>query len=800
MTCLYCLSSQAATGVSQHGITFTFDADYPVGQYVNGDWYVLAPSGLTITYIDPAPLEGRNGVMVNPSSQSQAFDDRASNYDAELLLAFPYAASPGDSVVAATSDGHFVGTADIRYDELDRSVLETAAVLTVVSIEPSELSYRPPYVGTDKPTHAVAEVDWSLLPSLSSSTVTDIPTLVSQTRRVERLQLDHIYNPGGQSIHPTQHMPAYGGYAISTLTPAITRMLMDDPIEDRMPIAHGLIQYGIDSYWAILNAGTRWVVNGGHNQGRKNVIVFAAVMLTDSAMQAQIREWANVANPANVDLFQDDWGWQYMSEARLVVWGEQGVSESTYWDNQLTGSGLKTAADTYGWIDGGMSPGGSYQAINGPPALSYSLLGRYLPGYEAVWNNPSLSRGDREWNFGTWTLPDPYQSKGSGLQDGVGRYPGKHRSLGYNNAYRGGFVESVANAYLPPAVFMPHISPYNTEEATTATVTLERFKRQTPAGYPNYWDQYPDQPIDGEYPYLDGITIRYTVDGSEPDEYSSLYSGPFTVGLSNLNAAGYAVVKAKAYKSGWEPSATNTSWIRIRPYVEQAATSNSGGGSVTSRTATFAEPPQPGNIIIAVASMRSRSTTLTFDGSGWNYILQHDSAPSSAIAWKIAGSLESQSVTVQANTSSQRMAISITEITGIEGFEASIANKDKTSSSPSKSSGNLSISNSLPRAALAIWAGDDAGSVITSANFSNGYEPVVSAITSPSDGGYRSRIYMAVKNIDNTESPESFITVDASSLRGIGALVTFAAGETAPPSARTSETAPPSAPSALTTQ
>ena len=44
----------AATSVSQFGITWTFDGDYTVGQYANGDNYVVAPSGLTIVDISPA--------------------------------------------------------------------------------------------------------------------------------------------------------------------------------------------------------------------------------------------------------------------------------------------------------------------------------------------------------------------------------------------------------------------------------------------------------------------------------------------------------------------------------------------------------------------------------------------------------------------------------------------------------------------------------------------------------------------------------------------------------------------------
>lgn len=48
-------SANAATSLTQFGITWTFDTSYTTGQYANGDYYVLAPSGLTITGISPAP-------------------------------------------------------------------------------------------------------------------------------------------------------------------------------------------------------------------------------------------------------------------------------------------------------------------------------------------------------------------------------------------------------------------------------------------------------------------------------------------------------------------------------------------------------------------------------------------------------------------------------------------------------------------------------------------------------------------------------------------------------------------------
>ena len=46
----------ARESVSQHGMTWTFDKPTRVGQFINGDWYVVGP--VTVTAIDPKPLYG----------------------------------------------------------------------------------------------------------------------------------------------------------------------------------------------------------------------------------------------------------------------------------------------------------------------------------------------------------------------------------------------------------------------------------------------------------------------------------------------------------------------------------------------------------------------------------------------------------------------------------------------------------------------------------------------------------------------------------------------------------------------
>ena len=55
-------SLQFRDRISQHGITWTFNARVPVGQFVNGDYYVV--SDVTIISITPKPENGRNGSVL----------------------------------------------------------------------------------------------------------------------------------------------------------------------------------------------------------------------------------------------------------------------------------------------------------------------------------------------------------------------------------------------------------------------------------------------------------------------------------------------------------------------------------------------------------------------------------------------------------------------------------------------------------------------------------------------------------------------------------------------------------------
>ena len=64
-----------------------------------------------------------------------------------------------------------------------------------------------------------------------------------------------------------------------------------------------------------------------------------------------------------------------------------------------------------------------------------------------------------------------------------------------------------------------------------------------------------------------GATIRYTTDGSDPTSSSAVYSGPIAIGV------GTTTVKAKAFKSGCEPSETMTATFTLPAKVATPALS-----------------------------------------------------------------------------------------------------------------------------------------------------------------------------------------------------------------------------------
>jgi hypothetical protein len=142
--------------ISEYGITWTFEKPARVGQFINGDFYVVGPA--TVVKIDPAPRYGsevaddeldsrekvtveqrcRNGSVLNaPAQMKAAWDSGIMNYYApEARARLPIVMKPGGSLASSISlkQGEKVAypyhAGTVRGVE-DNSPVKMIAVLTV---------------------------------------------------------------------------------------------------------------------------------------------------------------------------------------------------------------------------------------------------------------------------------------------------------------------------------------------------------------------------------------------------------------------------------------------------------------------------------------------------------------------------------------------------------------------------------------------------------------------------------------------------------------------------------------------
>jgi hypothetical protein len=205
--------------------------------------------------------------------------------------------------------------------------------------------------------------------------------------------------------------------------------------------------------------------------------------------------------------------------------------------------------------------------------------------------------------------------------------------------------------------------------------------------------------------------------------------------------------------------------------VVQANAVNGEGASLSSITATLPSTATSGNLIVAAASLRLRSATITFSGSGWTYIEQKDlSYPSASIAYKISDGTET-SVTASHSASVQRMSISVIEIENVQTGSIDTTFTDNgISTTGSFSTGTISGQTQFPQMALGIWAGDDDGTVDPGArSYTSGYTEIAAATTRPSTSN-RAHVIMAIGTVESGNG-EVTLTTANSVVRGLSALV-----------------------------
>jgi len=297
--------------VSQYGITWTFAEPARVGQFVNGDWYVVGP--VTIRMIDPKPLWGdevgetinkqsiredkyagkqaRHGSSLNPPSKAKSagFDSRipSGRYDPSLFAQLPIRMKPGDALVSTISR---------RNDEIKKfsgqhvDPLRAAAVLSCVAAPLPADAFRPSYCDS-------AHSKVFLARNLRRELLLSVPrpdkapaTLDGYAGMFQKPWLD-LADFGFAA--PQENLPHYGQNMVQQEGEATLLLLMNYSAGEKEPLLVNLVQVGID-LMGVGRGGFVWQAHGGLNSGRKWPIVFAGIMLDDPEMKSPAKAVAGL--------------------------------------------------------------------------------------------------------------------------------------------------------------------------------------------------------------------------------------------------------------------------------------------------------------------------------------------------------------------------------------------------------------------------------------------------------------------------------------------------------------------------
>ncbi|MFW5804204.1 MAG: hypothetical protein ACOCWG_03125, partial [bacterium] len=166
--------------ISQYGITWYFSEEVEYGKFVNGDYWVIGP--VTVNTVTPEPgvndVSNKyiNGSMIDPlvGSESegagQAYDERAFDWNESHVVNFPLTVNPEKPASIIST----ISLDPTNPDRPGRTCLYTAAVLTIVSQEPTADGFRPGLVSGDKKIFKASDINFELLPSLDP--VPSMPT------------------------------------------------------------------------------------------------------------------------------------------------------------------------------------------------------------------------------------------------------------------------------------------------------------------------------------------------------------------------------------------------------------------------------------------------------------------------------------------------------------------------------------------------------------------------------------------------------------------------------------------------
>jgi len=405
----------AAKSVSQYGITWSWNEDRQIGQYANGDWWVVGP--VTITSITPASVTDadgwtRNGTMVNPGvGYGQGYDSSI----VHLGAFYTGNVSPnvtGRPLVVATGSVVSTVSKSVSGASSIRPQLLVGAVLTVVSDAPPANSFRPPVTGTDKTSYwRESQMSYGILRSLAP--VSSTPSLGTVENWFTRPWFVQMDNSPSRFISPQNNMPEYGRDQAHRVAEGMLSLHLNYTNAQKRNLFVRLVQYGIDIY-GYVKAGGIFMDNGGLNVGRKAPMVLAAVALNDSDM-------LQYADAANEFVFHDDRQHWFVTQTDVgrELHTADGRPREEYRQEHV---GLPEWGEKHhsNRTRDGSNWNAYYRHINGGPLAGQILAIRLTQGAEAAWNWPPVfAYIDRFWSIeGT----NGYNGQSQGFPNRIGPF------------------------------------------------------------------------------------------------------------------------------------------------------------------------------------------------------------------------------------------------------------------------------------------------------------------------------------------------------------------------------------------
>ena len=392
-----------ASSITKDGITWTFSQPVPVGQFVNGDYYVVGP--VTITAIDPAPTTSSpylNGSVIDlPTANGKSgFDSRLNDgtdeswwFDASLRSYPPIALKPGDAVVSSISLAQIHSLPEVmRASDMSASPVRTMSVLTVLSAAPSADAFRPSYCDRSQMIYHANSLQRDLLPSLAPPNPSGTPTLAQFETLYRRSWIDtnaFLFDA------PAEYMPSYGQHIAFADSYASLLLMLNFPADQKVNLTNYFVQYGIDLYGCV-QAGYGWPAFGGHRSGRKLPIIFAGILLNSDGMKNVSSVYPNkfgedmqtvyVNQIPPVGTYQQAW-----QGATVIYGGHYGVNaDGTPVSAGLYGPYEQLQPVDWPLINGNEQLGEAYRRCCTSVSWVGEALAIRLLNAESVWNYPAF--------------------------------------------------------------------------------------------------------------------------------------------------------------------------------------------------------------------------------------------------------------------------------------------------------------------------------------------------------------------------------------------------------------------------